>query len=75
MEKNELDIYNKMVRDKYKFYNVWRIMAIVFMCFTMLFAVLYFASGTVIETKTNNNDVEIVNEDGGGNKNFVTINN
>ena len=74
MEQKELDIYNKMVRDKYKFYNVWRIMAIVFMCFTMLFAVLYFASGDVVKTTTNNNDVDIVN-DGDSNKNFVTINN
>ncbi len=78
MEKKELDIYNKMVREKYKFYTMWRVMAIVFMCFTVLFAFLYFASGSVVTTEenttTNNNDIQVVN-DGGGNKNFVTVNN
>ena len=76
MEKNELDIYNKMVRQKYKFYKVWRILAIVFMCLTVLFAILYFASGEVITTeKNNNNDVQIVNEGQSYGTNNVTINN
>lgn len=76
MEQRELEIYNKVINEKYKFYNFWRITAIIFMCLTILFAVLYFASGSVITTEQNNNDndIEIVN-DGGGNKNFVTVNN
>ncbi len=76
MEQKELQVYQKMVREKYKFFNLWRILAIVFMCLTVLFAVLYFASGTVVTTETNNNnDVDIVNEEHSYGINNVTINN
>ena len=73
MTKQELETYNKAIKEKYKFYKLWKILAIVFMMTTLLFAVLYFVSGDMFK-ETINNDVEIVNE-GDSNDNYVTINN
>ena len=74
MDNKELAIYKKAVKEKYKYHKLWVILAIVFMCLTVLFATLYFASGDLFKTTTNNNDVEIVNN-GDNNTNGVTINN
>lgn len=76
MEQNELEIYQKMVREKYKHFNLWRILAITFMILAVVFAVLYFASGSIVTTETNNNnDVEIYNEAYSYGTNNVTVNN
>lgn len=72
MTKQELETYNKAIKEKYKFYKLWQVLAIVFIMTTLLFAVLYFASGEVFKETVN--DVEIVNE-GDSNDNDVTINN
>lgn len=74
MEQNELEIYQKMVRQKYKHFNLWRILAITFMILTVVFAILYFASGSIVTTETNN-DVDIVNEAYSYGNSNVTINN
>ena len=74
MNKKELAVYKKAVKDKYKYHKLWKILAIVFMCLTILFATLYFASGDIFK-KTINNDVEIVNENADTNINTVEINN
>ncbi|MBO7526830.1 MAG: hypothetical protein J6T74_02920 [Clostridia bacterium] len=74
MDKRELQVINKAVKEKYKYYKVWKILAIVFMGLTILFGTLYFASGDVFRQTTNNNDVEIVNN-GDSNNNGVYINN
>lgn len=71
MDKKELEVINKAVKEKYKYHKVWKILAIVFMGLTILFGTLYFASGDVFRQTTN--DVEIVNN--GDNNNGVTINN
>lgn len=73
MNKNELSIYKKAVKEKYKYHKLWKILAIVFICLTILFATLYFATGDIFR-KEINNDVEIVNN-GSNNNNGVTINN
>jgi len=75
MEQKELQVYQKMVRDKYKHFNLWRILAITFMILTVIFAILYFASGSIVTTETNNNDVDIVNEAYSYGTNNVTISN
>lgn len=72
MDKKELKVINDAVKEKYKYHKVWKILAIVFMCLTILFGTLYFASGDVFRQTTN--DVEIVNN-GDNNNNGVTINN
>lgn len=73
MDKKELQVINKAVKEKYKYHKVWKILAIVFMCLTILFGTLYFASGDVFRKEVSN-DVEIVNN-GDNNRNGVTINN
>lgn len=71
MKNKELEIYKCAVKNKYKFYNLWKVLAILFMMTTLLFAILYFSTGEVF--KETINDVDIVNE-GDNNDNDVTIN-
>lgn len=73
MDKNELEIYKQAVKEKYKHYRLWQVLAIVFMCVSVLFCVLYFATGDVFKETTN--DVVIENNGDGSNNNNVTINN
>lgn len=72
MNKQECEICQTAIKEKYKHYRLWRALAIVFISLTVLFATLYFLSGDVF--KETINDVEIINE-GGSNDNDVTINN
>lgn len=75
-DKQECEVCRKMTAEKYKHLKVWRILAIIFMCLTILFAVLYFGSGEVFKETINQNDVEIVNTGGSNNNNNnVVINN
>lgn len=75
MDKNELEVYKQAVKEKYKYYRLWKVLAIIFMCLSVLFGILYFATGDVFRTTTN--DVEIVNNNEGDSNtnNSVTINN
>lgn len=73
MRKREIAVYKKVVKDKYRFYKLWKTLAIVFMCLTAFFSTLYFASGEVFRQTQNN--VEIVNENADSNINSVVINN
>lgn len=59
-----------MVKEKYKHYKTWKVLAIVFICLTVLFAILYFASGDLMSSTTieYNNKVSIEN-DGDNNTN------
>lgn len=70
MNEMECEVCSKMVKEKYKHYNTWRTLAIVFICLTVLFAILYFASGDLMSSTTieYNNDVQIEN-DGDNNTN------
>ena len=73
MDKKELKIYQDAVKKKYKYHTLWKVLAIVFMCLTILLATLYFGSGEVFKQTVN--DVEIINENSGDNNNTVTITN
>jgi hypothetical protein len=75
MDKNELEVYKQAVKEKYKYYRLWKVLAIIFMCLSVIFGALYFATGDVFRTTTN--DVEIVNNNEGDSNtnNSVTINN
>lgn len=72
MDKKECEVCSKMVKEKYKHYKTWRNLAIVFICLTVLFAILYFASGKMFVEKTIQNDIQIENEGGSNQNNVVT---
>lgn len=72
--KKECEICKKAIQEKYKHYKIWRALAIVFMCLTLMLCVLYFAEGDIFKETINNNDVEILNR-GDSNNNNVVINN
>lgn len=73
MNENECNVCTRLIKEKYRYYNTWRALAIVFMCLTVLFAILYFSSGDAVKTTTieYNNEVDIEN---GGNNNTNTNN-
>ena len=73
MDNRECEVCTKMVKEKYKHYKTWRNLAIVFICLTVLFAILYFSSGDLFSSTTieYNNDVSIEN---GGDNNTNTDN-
>lgn len=70
MDNKECEVCTKMVKEKYKTFKTWKALAIVFMCLTALFAILFFASGDLFSSTTieYNNDVSIEN-DGDNNTN------
>lgn len=63
MDTKECEVCTKMVKEKYKHYKLWRNLAIVFMCLSVLFAILYFANGDLMSSTTirYDNDVSIEN--------------
>lgn len=73
-DNKECEVCTKMVKEKYKHYKTWRNLAIVFMCLTVLFAILYFASGKMMVEETIQNDIQIENQ-GGDNDNTVITGN
>lgn len=75
MDKNELEVYKQAVKEKYRHYRLWKVLAIVFMCVSVLLGALYFATGDVFKETTN--EVEIINNNEGDSNtnNSVTINN
>lgn len=70
MDEKECQVCKKMIKEKYKHCKTWKVLAIVFICLTVLFAILYFASGDLMSSTTveYNNDVCIEN-DGDNNTN------
>jgi hypothetical protein len=70
MDKKECEVCNKLVKEKYKHYKTWRNLAIVFMCLTVFFAIMYFSSGNMMVEETIENDIQIENQ-GGNNENTV----
>ena len=67
MDNKECTICRKLTKEKYKHYNTWKGLAILFMCLTMLFAILYFATGDLVKTTVVEYDNEVVIENNGGN--------
>ena len=72
MDSKECEVCTKMVKEKYKHYKTWKILAIVFMCVSVLFAILYFASGNMLVQETVENNIRIENADGSNENNIVT---
>lgn len=67
MDNKECKICSKMTKEKYKHYNLWKTLAIVFMFLTSLLAVLYFASGSIFTSRTIRYDNDVVIENDGDN--------
>lgn len=65
MDNQECEVCTKMIKEKYKHYKTWRNLAIVFICLTVLFVILYFSSGELMTTRVvkYDNEVEIENND------------
>ena len=60
MDKKECSVCKKMTQEKHKFDFVWKLLAIIFICLSILFACLYFCNSKVIADKeiTQENIVE-----------------
>lgn len=72
MDKKECEVCTKMVKEKYKHYKVWRTLAIVFMCLTFLFAILFFANGNLFVKETVENNIVVENASNENENNIVT---
>lgn len=72
MDSKDCEICTKMVKEKYKHYKTWRNLAIVFMCLTVLFAILYFSSGKMMVEETVENNITIDNAEGENENNVIT---
>lgn len=74
MDNKECEVCTKMVKEKYKHYKTWRNLAIVFMCLTVLFAILFFANGNLMVEETIENNIVVENADGDNQNNVITGN-
>lgn len=74
MDNKECEVCAKMVKEKYKHYKTWKVLAIVFICLTVLFAILFFANGNLMVEETVENHITIENADGDNQNNVVTGN-
>lgn len=72
MDNKECEVCTKMVKEKYKHYKTWKILAIVFICSTVLFAILFFANGNLMVEETVENNIIIENADGSNENNVIT---
>lgn len=72
MDNKECEVCTKMVKEKYKHYKTWRNLTIVFICLTVLFAILYFASGKMMVEETIENNIVVENADGNNENNIIT---
>lgn len=74
MDNKECKVCSKMVKEKYKHYNTWKVLAIVFICVSVVFAILYFASGDMFVKDITENDIVVKNGNGINENNIVTGN-
>lgn len=65
MDEKECKVCKKYTKAKYKYYKTWKCLAIIFICLTALFAILYFSSGDVFVEETTETNIRI--EDKGEN--------
>lgn len=75
MTKKEEEIYKKALKEKYRFHTLWKVLTIIFMITTIVFAGLYFGSGEVFREEITENNIEVINEGDGDNTNSIVINN
>lgn len=74
MDEKECEVCSRYVKEKYKHYNTWKALAIVFICVSVLFAILFFASGDLLVKDITENNIKIENADGNNDNNIVTGN-
>lgn len=74
MDNKECEVCTKLVKEKYKHYKTWRNLAIVFICLTVLFAILFFANGNLMVEETVENNIVVENADGDNQNNVITGN-
>lgn len=74
MDKKECEVCSKMVKEKYKHYKTWKWLAIVFICISVLFAILFFANGNLFVNETKENEITIRNGSGINENNVITGN-
>lgn len=74
MDEKECEVCSRYVKEKYKHYNAWKALAIVFICVSVLFAILFFASGKMFVENTTENNIRIENDDGQNENNIITGN-
>ena len=67
MDNKDCEVCTKMVKEKYKHYKTWRNLAIVFICLTVLFAILYFSSGDLMSSTIVEYENDVTIENGGDN--------
>lgn len=72
MDNKECEVCAKMVKEKYKYYKTWRNLAIVFMCLTFLFAILFFANGDLFVKETTENNIVVENTSNENDNNIIT---
>lgn len=70
--KKECEVCSKLIKEKYKHYTAWKVLAIVFICLTVLFAILFFANGKMFVQETEENNISISNADGNNQNNVIT---
>lgn len=71
MEEADCKVCKKFVKEKYKNYKIWRLIAIIFIILSVVLAILYFANGTVFTEKSIENNIKIENFDGQNENNVV----
>ena len=76
MNSKECKICKEATKRKYRFFHLWKALAIIFMCLTVLFMTLYFVDGDFFKetTEVNNTEVQVENN-GDSNNNNIIVNN
>lgn len=74
MNEKECEVCAKMVKEKYKYYKMWRNLAIIFICLTFLLAILLVANGDLFVKETIENNIIIDNASSENENNIVTGN-
>lgn len=72
MEEKDCKVCKKLVKEKYKNYKTWKVLAIVFIFLSVVLAVLYFASGDMFVKETVENNIEIENGNGVNENSIIT---
>lgn len=62
MDEKECNVCKKFIKEKYKHYNTWKAIAIIFMCLTVLFAILYFTNSDIMTSTIVEYDNNVVIE-------------
>lgn len=65
MDNKECNVCKKMIKEKYKNYKLWKTLAIIFICLTVLFATLYFIDSDIGKTTIVEYDNEVIIENEG----------